>query len=267
MKWLSVFIWLFFWAALLFSQPAQTANEVFKEGVAAYVHNDYDLSYKLLSQAISMDPSRSYFYYNRGMTAKAMGNNAQAAADFRKSVDMNATAEAYYQIGLLAYEQKNLGQAQAAFESAKLIKDDMPDLNFYLGMVYFKNKDYEDGYKCFQACTNNNKNNAEAYYYSGYCAAELGMHDEAIKDLKFATVYNNKDYRYYIKIFEVYKALGDHQNALNYISMVIELGERKPAYYTARAGEYKAIGKDFLADEDIKTASQLQQSATSVADE
>jgi tetratricopeptide (TPR) repeat protein len=261
MKWISIFIWLFFWAAMLFSQPAQTPNDVFKSGIAAYQQNDYDLSYKLLSQAIGMDPNRNYFYYNRGLTAKAMGNNAQAAADFRKSLDLKTTAEAYYQLGLLAYQHKDMAEAKLEFENARALREDMADMNFFLGLIYVKDKQFDEGYRCFQACTDNNKNNAEAYYYRGYCAAEMGMHDQAIQSLKFATVYNGKDYRYYMKMFEVYKALNDNQNALNNISMVIELGERKPDYLLKRAELYKLTGQDFLAEEDTKAASQLSESA------
>jgi tetratricopeptide (TPR) repeat protein len=208
-----------------------------------------------------MDPNRNYFYYNRGLTAKAMGNNAQAATDFKKSLDLKTTAEAYYQLGLLAYQRKDMAEAKTEFENARMLRSDMTDMNFFLGLIYFKDKQYEEGYKCFQSCTDNNKNNAEAYYYRGFCAAELGMRDEAVQSLKYAIVYNGKEYRYFLKMFEVYKTLGDNQNALNNITMVIELGERKPENYLKRAELYKLTGQDFLAEEDNKTAAQLSTSA------
>ena len=144
-------------------------------------------------------------------------------------------------------------------ENAKMIKDDLDAMNFYLGMIYFKQNDFEDGEKCFSLYTEHVKNNPEAYYFRGFCEAKNGKYPEAIKSLKYALMYKDRDWKFYYKMYEVYDALNDKQNALNNISMVIEIGEHKPEYYEIRSKLYTDMGDEYRASEDMAKARELQQ--------
>jgi hypothetical protein len=62
MKWISILIWLLFWAAMLFSQTAPSANENFKLGFSAYQQGYYEAAVKNYTVAITQEPSRNYFY-------------------------------------------------------------------------------------------------------------------------------------------------------------------------------------------------------------
>jgi tetratricopeptide (TPR) repeat protein len=253
-----VLVGLFIYTNLLFAQPVQTAGDVFKLGVVAYQQSNYDESYKYLGQAINMDPNKYYFYYNRGMTLVAMGRSQEAMADFKKSVTLKSSAEAFYQLGLIAYQQGNLPEAKNEFENAQQLKPDMASANFYLGLIYFRDKNYAEAYTYFANCAAYNYANAEVNYYKGYCEAEQGLHDKAMKSLLFATAANSKDWKYYFKMYEAYNLLSENQLALNNISMVIELGRRKPEYYMDRATLYTATGQQALAEEDMGVANTLK---------
>lgn len=258
-----------FWGLsfLAFSQaPAAggpTPNEAFKIAFAAYQQGSYDLALKSFNLAISIDPSRNYFYYNRALTYKALGNNDKALADFKVSNDLKLTAEAYYQMGLIYYEQNKMDDAQEQFEQAKLIRDDIERMNFILGMIYYKANRFEDAAKCFHDFTTHVKNNADAYYYRGLSEAKLGQYGEAITSLKFAMMYKNNDWKLYYKMYEIYLAMNDKENALYSISMVIELGEKKPEHYEERARLYLDTGNMFKYEEDSQTAKDLRVSTAS----
>ncbi|HWB62015.1 MAG TPA: tetratricopeptide repeat protein, partial [Chitinophagales bacterium] len=252
MKWISILIWLLFWTAMLFSQSGPTPTETFKDGYSAFQQGDYQNAIKNYTDAIHMDPNRQYFYYNRAMAYVAQGNPELAVLDFRHANDLKPTAEAYGQLGLIEYHKGNLKEAQADFENARSLKEDIGEMNFYLGLIYFKNESFEDGLKCFTAYTDVYKTNPEAYYYRGFCEAKLGQYEQALVSLKFATVYKLGDWRYYMKMYDVYTALHDDQRALNNISMVIELGQRKPEFYSIRAKLYHAVGEETLAEEDLQ---------------
>ena len=233
-------------------------SDLFKVAFSAYQMGNYDLAIKNYNLAISIDPSRSYFYYNRGLAYKATNNTAMAVKDFRQSLDLKQTAEAYYQIGSIYYQKGELENAKLEFENAKLIREDVENMNFYLGMIYFRNNRFEEASKCFYDFTAHVKNNADAYYYRGLSEAKVGKYSEAIASFKFAMMYKNNDWKVFYKMYEIYLALNDKDNALYSISMVIEMGEKKPEHYEERARLYLDTGNTFKYEEDLQTAKEIK---------
>ncbi|MBL7779451.1 MAG: tetratricopeptide repeat protein [Chitinophagales bacterium] len=247
------------------AQTASTSpNEVFKIAYSAYQMGNYELALKNYNLAITIDPSRNYFYYNRGLTFKALGNIGRALADFRMSTEFKPTAEAFYQIGLMSYEKNDLDAALAEFEKARELKEDLERMNFYMGMIYYRNNRFEDAAKCFYTYTQHVKNFPDAYYYRGLCEAKVGKYAEAITSFKFAMMYKNNDWKLYYKMYEIYLAMNDKNNALYSISMVIELGEKKPEHYDERARLYLDTGDMQRYDDDVQTAKEIRQATASV---
>ncbi|MDB5281707.1 MAG: hypothetical protein JWO06_782 [Bacteroidota bacterium] len=238
---------------------AQQPADAFKLGLNAYNAADYPTAIKYFSTAISGDPSRSYFYYNRGMALKANGSEPQALSDFTQSINLKPTAEAYYQAGLIKYKKDDMAGARTEFENAKTLRDDFDNVNFYLGMIYFKDKNYDGALKCYADYTSHIKTNADAFYYRGFCEAKLGQFAQALMSLKAALIYKDRDWKFYYKMYEVNLALGDKQSALNNLSMIIEMGEGKAEQYEARAKLYHDIGYDFKAEEDSVSAVRLKE--------
>jgi tetratricopeptide (TPR) repeat protein len=195
------------------------------------------------------------------MAYAALNHPEKALSDFKKSNQLVTTAEACYQIGAINYKIGEMETAKAALEKARLIRDDLENMNFYLGMIYFKEKRYEDSYKCFHDYTDHNRNNPEAFYYQAYSEAKLGKNNEASLSLRMATIYQSKDWKYYYKMYDLYMAMGDKPNALNNISMVIDLGEHKREYYQQRSQLYAEAGDSYRAKEDSLAAEQAGQTA------
>jgi hypothetical protein len=48
-------------------------------------------------------------------------------------------------------------------------------------------------------------------------------------------MYKNSDWKLYYEMYEIYLAMNDKENAHYSLSMVIELGEKKPEHYEERA--------------------------------
>lgn len=241
------------------TDPTNTPGAIFKSGFAAYTQGDYGLAISQFTKAISIDPSKNYYYYNRGMAHKATGNTALALIDFRTSNSIRPTAEAYYQAGIIFFEKNDYVNAQAELENAKILRDDLERMNFCLGMIYFKLERLEDALHCFSAYTAQPKNYADAYYYKGLTEAKLNMYTEAVASFQQALRYKDTDWKLYYKMYEFYIALGDKQNALNSITMVIEIGEKKVEYYEKRAELYKELGFDFKYEEDMVDIKKLKE--------
>lgn len=245
--------------------PEPTPNELFKIAFAAQQAGNYELALKTYNQAIEVDPYRNHFYYNRGLCYKATKQHALAMNDFNKSLEMKITAEAYYQIGCSKYETGDLQGAKEMLETAKGIKEDFEKMNFYLGLIYFRENRYEESIAAFTTYTGNVRTNGEAYYYMALSQAKLGLYSNALANLKTAQMYKVTDWKLFYKFYEVYLAMNDKQNALDHLTMVIEMGERKIDYYEERARLYYDLGNKLKYEEDLEHVQNLRRATASNA--
>lgn len=244
---------------------APNPNAAFKIAFSAYQQGNYEVAITNYNLAISIDPNRNYFYYNRGMAYKAMNQPEKAISDFQKSNEYKTTAEAYYQAGVIKYQKADIDGAKTEFENAKLIREDIENMNFYLGMIYYRGNRFEEATKCFYDYTARVKTNPEAYYYRALCEAKIGRYAEAIASFKFEMNYKTNDWKIFYNMFEIYLAMNDKPNAINCLSMVLELGEKKAEYYEERARLYLDIGDNFKYEDDLRSAKELKAAETGEA--
>ena len=229
----------------------QSANDFFQLGFTAANNGQYDVAVKNYSSAIEIDPNRIYFYYHRGLAHKALGEKAQAIADFNQCISMKPIAEAYYEIGIYKYEALDLIGAKRVFEKAKELKDDVDKLNFYLGVINYRYNNYDTAEAQLSHYTHLVKTNSDAFLYLALVKLKMKKYDEVSPMLKLACLYNDNDWKLHLKMYEIYKEIGDKDNMLNHISMVIELGQTKPEYYNIRAQLYLEKGENLRAGYDL----------------
>ncbi|MFN8276523.1 MAG: hypothetical protein U0T84_03495 [Chitinophagales bacterium] len=228
-----------------------TANEYFQVGFDAANRGDHQIAIKNYNIAIGLDPSRLGFYYQRALSNRAIGNKAGAASDFTACNNIRPIAEAYYYLGLMRYEEANLLGAKQLMEKAKELKEDVEKVNFYLGVINYRIGDFNSSIENLQRFTSLCKTNPDAFLFLAMSHIKLKRYDEARSFLKNAVLYTTNDWKLYLKMYEIYKEIGDVENQLYNLSMVIELGQHKPEYYIARAKLYKAVGDDERANEDL----------------
>lgn len=229
----------------------QSANEFFQLGFNAANNGQYDVAIKNYSTAIDIDPTRIYFYYHRGLAHKALGEKAQATADFNQCLSMKPIAEAYYEIGVFRYEAMDLNGAKDYFEKAKELKDDVDKLNFYLGVINYRMNNYDTAEVQLAHYVHLIKTNSDAFLYLALVKLKMQKYDEVSPMLKLACLYNDNDWKLHLKMYEIYKEIGDKDNMLAHISMVIELGQTKPEYYNIRAQLYLEKGENLRAGYDL----------------
>ncbi|MCW3124668.1 MAG: hypothetical protein JWO03_326 [Bacteroidetes bacterium] len=236
------------------SGAPQTANDFFQVGFNAANGGQYELAVKNYDLAIGLDPNRIYFYYHRGLAFKAWGKKPQAAQDFNQCISMKPIAEAYYELGLIKYDALDLGGAKAMFEAARTLKDDLDKTNFYLGVIYYRNNQFDSSEACLTRYTQMVKTHSDAYLY--LATVKVKKHDfaDVTKLLKLASLYCDNDWKLHLKMYDIYKEIGDKDNMLYNISMVIEMGQTKPEYYNIRAQLYMAQGETLRAQYDLDAA-------------
>ena len=232
----------------------QTANDFFQVGFSSSTSGQYDLAIKNYTLAIGLDPNRIYFYYHRGLAYKSAGRKAQAAQDFNQCISMKPIAEAYYELGIFKYEEKNLAAAKSLFETAASLKEDLDKTNFYLGVINYRLNQFDSAEACLTRFTHIVKTNSDAFLYLAMARVKLHQFGDVPELLKFAGLYIDNDWKLHLKMYDIYKEIGDKQNMLYNISMVIEMGQTKPEYYNIRAQLYLDLGDNIRADYDLRAA-------------
>jgi len=103
------------------------------------------------------------------------------------------------------------------------------------------------------------KTNADAFLYLAMTKVKMHKYGEVSPMLKLASLYNDNDWKLHLKMYDIYKEMGDKDNMLYHISMVIEMGQTKPEYYNIRAQLYLDKGEDMRAQYDLEYAKNAKQ--------
>ena len=177
-----------------------------------------------------------------------------AIADFNHCNALKPIAEAYYELGVMKYETFDIYGAKADFEKARELKEDVERVNFYLGVIMYRMNAFDTAAILLNRYLHTVKNNSDAYLFLGLCYVKQKRFDEARPCLQLATLYNNNDWQLHLKMYEIYREMGDRENMLYNISMVIELGENRPEYYAIRAKLYTEMGDVLRAKYDYIAA-------------
>ena len=236
----------------------KTANDYFHQGFIAATSGRYDTAIKCYNVAIGLDPNRIYFYYHRALAYKAIGDKSQAVAEFNRCLSMKPIAEAYYELAVYKYDELDITGAKDYFEKAKSLKDDIDKLNYYLGVINYRLNKYDSAEALLTHYTNIIKTNSDAFLYLAMVKVKLLKYDEVNTYLRFATLYNDNDWKLHLKMYDIYKEMGDKENMLAHISMVIEMGQTKSEYYTIRAQLYEERGDNLLASYDYMAAKAIK---------
>jgi tetratricopeptide (TPR) repeat protein len=232
----------------------QSANDYFQLGFNAANNGQYDVAVKNYSAAIEIDPNRIYFFYHRGLAHKALGEKVKAIADFNQCLSMKPIAEAYYELGIYKYDELDFTHARDFFEKAKELKDDIDKLNFYLGMINYRTNNFDTAEALLTHYIHLVKTNADAFLYLAMTKVKMHKYEEVSPMLKLAGLYNDNDWKLHLKLYDIYKEMGDKDNMLYHISMVIEMGQTKAEYYNIRAQLYTDRGEDMRAQYDLQYA-------------
>lgn len=179
----------------LASLPAQ-ASPAQETEAQMWFENAKDLptaSDKILAydKAIACKPDFAEAYFGRGMAKKEIRKIQESIEDFSKAIAYKPDfAEAYYERGNI--------------KSGKLLQHQESLADFTQAILL-------------------NPKYASAYFYRGLAKKSLKMYQEAIADYKQRLLFDKTSYASLYSIAECYSMLQDKQNALRYLTEVIQL--------------------------------------------
>jgi tetratricopeptide (TPR) repeat protein len=224
--------------------------------------NDYDT-------LIKSDPSARYFNA-RGMAQMALNHWQDAADDFTSAIDMDKTLVSSYLNRASANQQMQKLEPALADLTHAMSLDPANDraymargnLNLHLGLVANAITDYSEAIKI---------NPNEAGYYQNRGAARMlaagygngaepldqAQSQPALEDFNKAIGLNPDYSDGFASRARLLNALKQYEQALKDSSHSIDLDPNNAVAYAERALSYRNLGRDELADLDLKQAKAL----------
>lgn len=123
--------------------------------------NKLDEAKKYLEQAIGLKPDYSDALFLSAQIDAQQGNLKKAIASVEKAVAASPSVGALFQLGLLYYQDKNIGSARAVFEEIVRVSADYANARYFLGLIYDKQGLTEKAIEQFENIKKNNPENNE----------------------------------------------------------------------------------------------------------
>lgn len=206
-------------------------------------------SVTLWSSVISVIPSSSLAYYNRGTEYLELGSYDKAENDFNNAIKFrNDYAEAYNNLGFIYIKRNSHEKAITAFSKSLSIKPDYTKALINRGMAYRDCGDFRKAMADFNSIIENDPKNAQAYNNRGIIYCTLKNYNAAIIDFTMAINVNRK-YLDAIKNRAIaYYYLNNYEKSLEDIDRLAQFGDRTLLWIRNNISEN--ISKSHLKNND-----------------
>lgn len=135
-----------------FTAIVEFAANLFEFGVAnIQLVGDKDAAGDDFEQAIAHDKDDPDIYYHRAQLHFILGEWAEAAKDYQKSIDLDrAFIYSHIQLGVTQYKLGSVASALATFRRSVKNFEDVPDVYNYYGELLLDQQNYSEAIKQFE---------------------------------------------------------------------------------------------------------------------
>ena len=216
---------------------------------------------KLISQAISLDPTKSAYFNNRGLAFLAQQRLTEALADFQQAIALEPNlAQAHCNLGNVLQELHRHKEAVACFDRAIDLQPDYADAFFNKANLWVMLKRPDKAIEDFDRALGFSPNDADykynksialltnGQYESGWEFHEARWDRASTKHLRrqfSATLWlGREDIKNKKILLYAEQGLGDTIQFIRYLPMVIELGAQvfveiqSPLFHLFKGMEY-----------------------------
>lgn len=197
--------------------------------------NDY-------TSTVNIKPNHSFCYYNRGITYNKLGCYEQSIFDFSRAIEIEPNKPEFYFNRACLY--KNAKQYQNAINDYTIVIKLFPKLYtpvYNRGVCYEKLKIYQSSIKDFEKCIDISKNNIHPYYHLATIYKILKKYELSIKYLKLLIDIKSDYSPAYHDIGVILIQLEENEKAIQYFNKSIEIDNKKSIYYHNRGWAYRKI--------------------------
>jgi tetratricopeptide (TPR) repeat protein len=221
----------------------------------------YDEGLTLLNKSISMNPNYDLALIERGKLLLVKGKTSEAQKDFQSAIKLNTSnGEAYWGKGLVELTQ-NDANAVTSFTTAIQMGFAKAQVYYYRGVAKMKQKDFSGAMGDFTQAIDLKKAYAEAYNERGLTKQNLNDLMGAESDFKNAIKSDSTSYIAYINLAYLYSNKGDHDKAIELVSIPVAKQKNSSEWLFERANIYLRAKKFEEAEKDYANALKLSESA------
>lgn len=134
-------------------------------------------------KAIEMDPTSVESHCNLGAALAESGRKREAVEEFRRAIELDSNySMAHFNLGLI-YLDERPAEAEAALRHAQAIDPQNWEIQYSLGVLYFKKGTYETAIRYLQHCREQQPDSSKVLRYLGMAFNKSDMPDHAIEAL------------------------------------------------------------------------------------
>ncbi len=264
MKILTSIVLTFIITTSIIAQPTQEdvykARAEFRKGVQKGVEHDFQGALLHFNEAIKFNPIYAEAFLYRGLAFNETGEFDAAAKDFTICIELDPkfSDQAHFFRGVAKVGLGNYNGAIQDYTTAIQLNPDFIAF-FRRGQANMFLEEYARALQDFEIALRLNPALSEGYLYRGMALYHLGLHPEALKDLRRAStdMKSNADAYYYTALARI--EVKDYYAAVLDLDKAIELNPNLTQAYSARAKAYTGIGNNAKAREDNEKAKTLAQ--------
>lgn len=123
-----------------------------------------------------------------------------------------------------------------------------PSAHNSLARIYYRQKDYKKALDELVKLVKLDKNDAEAFYFTGLILNDIAKPEEAVQNLTIALNLNPTKAKYYAQVSRAYSLIGNQTDAMLFIKEAIELAPEELAYKRQAAMIADELGNKEEAD-------------------
>ena len=221
--------------------------------LAAAAHDSPEHKVEELSFQIARSGKTSTLLMHRAVEHRALGQLADAAADFETAFKLDPKLiVALKELSLIQLAQNKADLALSTINSA-LAKDSSADFLMTRAEIHTARKDFRAALKDCDAAFANDANNLEWYLLRAQLQRRLGLFTECLKDLR-AGFNATGSAVLQEEIIDAMIDAGQHKAALKEIEPELADSRWRSSWLIRRARVRLAIGERKAAESDLKTA-------------
>ncbi len=238
-------------------------KDSYKRGVNAYEDGNFEVAAQEFSEAINENSDNGDYFLSYGNTLIVLENYEEAINVFNqvitdkdsKIVRQN-NKKAYYSKGIAYFNMKDYDKAIEQFDLALLVKE-LDDLNLdillYKGDTQIEGKMYEDAKETLTLAIELESKNPNVYYKRSNVYKELGEYNNAEADLDIGISREPDSYDYHFAKYYLLKEQNKDDAADKVLDSItsIKINDSEDLYNSGKAnfylGHYEAASNAFTS--------------------
>jgi tetratricopeptide (TPR) repeat protein len=240
---------------LFCANPQATAQSAYLRGKALVDQHKFEQAIPLLTQSIGEKTKIVNSYYKRGIAYEGIGDSENAERDFRMCLKLEPGSEdPHRRLAEIYHKDGHLDVAENEYSEALKINPASASVYYDRGLVRADRGNHKAAIADYYDAIKLDPTKDRIYKSRALSYSKINQFDKAIADYSKYLELQPDNYNAKGDRAECYVGAHRYAEALTQYSELIRLQPHNAKGYVARANLYKKMGKNDLAEKDLKAA-------------